>query len=154
MFQFKIEQIAIATDNPDEVKRQLAKMDESFGGEWTEDHVKTQGFVYGSPALTHANLSFHYDTGIEFEILEYTSGKNWHSEAGRQGTFISHIGMHVDEFPELPFDIIQDVETLSHSNEFLIKNGRKYYYRIYNTRGLFGFDLKLIKRRERKENEN
>lgn len=147
---FKIEQIAIATDNPGMVMNYLSQLDESFSfadkENWICDQVQTEGVVYRDKGPTIADLYFHYKTGIEFEILDYRSGPNWHEKAGRKGTFISHIGMHVDEFPDLPFECIQHVFTKNHSNAYLKENGRKYEYRIYNTRGLFGFDVKLIRR--------
>jgi len=159
MINFKIEQIAIATDDVDGVMVELAKMDSSFAGcflggydltKWITDSVTTSGKVHGDYGNTEADLYFHYESGIEFEILDYKSGPNWHKSAGRSGTFMSHIGMHVDEMPEnLPFEIIQDVRTVDHTNSKLLETGRRYHYRIYNTRGLFGFDLKLIMRIEK-----
>jgi hypothetical protein len=42
--------------------------------------------------------------------------------------------------------IIQEVYTQSHTNPFLLENGRRYHYVIFDTQRLLGFDLKLIRR--------
>jgi len=130
--------------------------------EWIFDTVLFSGSVFDRETKsTKAELNFNYDLipGIEFEILEYTEGDNWHVQRG-SGTssepFISHIGVHIDNWSEFQsiknklmesgIGIAQEAKTFSHSNENIPAN-RKYHYIIMDTVFLFGFDLKLIYRR-------
>jgi hypothetical protein len=99
IMKFKIEQIAICPKSPEQAKKLL---DEMGAGEWAEDHVVAEGEVFGSPSRNEADLSFNYDLvdGNEFEVLHYTTGKNWIGDREakddwpREVNSVSHLGMH------------------------------------------------------------
>lgn len=146
----KIEQVAIYSKQPEKLIKAL----EILGcDEWHHDHVVANGKVNGAEARNEADLAFNYQLGdFEFEILNYTSGDNWHKDKDKTKPFLSHLGVHVgdveemkEKFGKLGLKIVQEVETESHTNE-VIKGKRKYNYVIFDTHELFGFDLKLIQR--------
>lgn len=144
----KIDQIAfLARTDEDEhlIKYRLGLLD----AEWIEDVVVAQGIVNGELGKNTAKLLFNEDLGIQVEILRYTDGPNYtqHLKAGE----ICHIGIHAtfDE-PLPPFAVgakeVQEVETISHTNPFLIETGRRYAYAVYDTRKTFGVHFKVIRR--------
>jgi hypothetical protein len=149
MFNGKLDQIAFFVNNDEDelaIKRR-------FGlehADWTEDHVLAHGMVRGKPAENQAKLLFNYDLGIELEILRYTAGPSycdWFIESGS----MCHIGFHYSGKGEVPsFDapIIQQVETVSHTNDFLVTSGRRYRYTIYDTFSEHGVYMKVIERIE------
>lgn len=144
----KIDQIAFAAYN-DEDERKIKSLLGLVSADWIEDIVVAKGEVNGIPGENVAKLLFNYDYGIELEILRYTEGRNYlHQQSIPAGT-ICHIGMHYTGEGEVPTfgpDVIQRVETQSHTNPFLLEEGRKYRYTIYNTRHLFGQNFKVIER--------
>lgn len=141
----KIDQIAFYADS--EWAEDLVK--KHFGlqhATWIVDHVVGRSIVYGVEGINEAKLQFNYDLGIEVEILRYTKGGSWHHNFIRSGraishiglAFISHIGLHVEEFPEIyeAGTLVQETWTQSHTSDYLTKPdspgfGRKYHYRIY-----------------------
>jgi hypothetical protein len=153
----KIDQLAYLARN-DQEEEQIKRLLRLQDADWVEDHVIAEGYVrgHGPKALNRAKLLFNYDLGVEVEILRYVEGANYPDVAGIQGGRLVHIGMHVEKGKELPdeltfvADIIQKVETQHHTNEFLVKTGRKYRYTIYDTLPLFGVFLKVIERLEPK----
>lgn len=123
---------------------------ELFDAEWTEDIVIGQASVWGGVwAASKARLLFNYDLGMEVEILTYLEGPHWHQNSKELQTsvsFLSHIGFHVNagELPDLPFRVAQELITISHTNPAIA--GRRYHYRIYDTRHFNGVFTKYIKR--------
>ena len=112
------------------------------------------------PHKNKAKLAFHYGLmPIEFEVLQYIEGRNWHDEI-KDSVFLSHLGIHAPTqsvFSHLYvglskyFSIAQELQTVSHTNE-LIKNCRRYNYVIFNSRKQLGFDIKIIQRLDLKGN--
>lgn len=173
--KIKIDQVAIATKDSDKLIETLKQVGLT---EWIKDKVVATGSVRGEENQTNeANLAFNYQMGIEFEVLEYTQGKSWHNELRKlegDANFLSHIGFHLTDDKEviagggevillsaeeklqeikakmlqLGYKVAQEVLTDSHTNEYLLKQKRKYHYVIFDTREEFGFDVKLIVRRE------
>ena len=144
----KIDQIAFAAYN-DEDERKIKSLLGLKDAEWVEDNVVAKGWVNGKFGENTAKLLFNYDYGIELEILRYTDGDNYLRQQSIPAGTICHIGMHYTgegEVPSFGHDIIQQVETQSHTNPFLLEEGRKYRYTIYNTRHLFGQNFKVIER--------
>jgi len=162
--KFKIEQIAIAPHNSEKAIGLL----KAIGAEdWTKDIVVAEGDVFGQKAykkINVAELNFNYQIGkidadkdgIEFEVLDYQAGDNW-LDYGNRLNSVSHLGMHcTDEelvewkelFNRLDIKIAQEVDTVSHSNEYLIDKKRKYHYCIFDTKEILGADLKFIVRKE------
>lgn len=151
--QFKIEQIALAPRDPKAARKLL----EAIGAvKWVEDTVVADGEVQGSSAINKALLQFNYDMfdGKELEILNYQNGPNWLT---RRPYCVSHLGMHTtaedlvrwrDFFASRGIKVAQEVYTVSHTNPFLLKTGRKYHYVIFDTFEILGVDLKFIVRRE------
>lgn len=152
--QFKIEQVAIAPTDPARAKQLLIDMGLA---DWIEDTVTAAGSVGDRLTANVANLSFNYmplATNLEFEILDYIEGDNWIK--GDVPT-VSHLGMHVtaeeleswkEFFISRGIFIAQQVHTSRHTNQFLIDNGRKYNYCIFDTRRILGVDIKMIVRIE------
>lgn len=152
--KFKIEQIAIAPNDPIRARSLL----EDMGAvDWVHDHVAATGEVFGKPTNNEANLFFNYDlmpaTG-EFEILDYTRGENWVDSLFRGRPSVSHLGMHctADElvqwrvfFRERNIPVAQEVFTDSHTNPH-IAGKRWYNYVIFDTKEILGVDLKFIVR--------
>ena len=161
-FKFKFEQIALSID-PSRRQRALNLLADLGITEWHEDEVVATGTV-GEPEIRQntAHLAFNYqatsDKPLELELLEYTQGVNFVSEAkvkhGAQA-IATHIGMHVTEeqlenevrpiFERFMIGTSQEVKTDSHTNP-AIKDSRRYQYTIFATRDLLGIDLKFIVR--------
>jgi hypothetical protein len=153
--KFMIEQIAICPKDPVRAKELLAAIG---ADEWAEDHVVATGKVFGEDGTNEADLSFNYDifSGREFEVLDYTAGKNWMDNLTRGRNNVSHLGMHcsADElvqwrafFKERNIPVAQEVLTQSHTNP-VISGKRWYNYVIFDTKDILGVDLKFIVRKE------
>jgi hypothetical protein len=148
MLNMKIDQIAFAAYN-DEDERRIKSLLGLSDAEWVEDRVVASGTVNGQAGTNTAKLLFNYDYGIEVEILRYTDGPNYLHEQSIPAGHVCHVGMHYSgegEIPTFGHDIIQQVETESHTNPFLLAEGRKYRYTIYNTMQQFGRNFKVIER--------
>ena len=147
-FNGKIDQLAfIAHNDIDEImiKRQLGLQE----ADWVEDICVAQGVVRGTEGANEAKLLFNYDLGIEVEILRYLHGPNY-AENLRGGS-LCHYGIHYSGKGDVPtFDapIIQQVNTISHTNAFLLERGRRYRYTIYDTLQTFNVYTKVIERIE------
>lgn len=153
----EIDQIAFYARNDEDE----AAVKASLGlenAEWIEDRVVAQGLVGGRKGENEAKLLFNYDNGIEVEILRYLDGPNYCDLLNVDGGNMCHIGMHVKKGTPLmslpvlekmfPFPIVQQVNTLTHTNPFLLSNGRKYRYTIYDSTAALGTCLKVIERIE------
>lgn len=168
--KFFVEQIAICPNDPERAIALLTKMGLA---DWARDHVKATGHVFGSHGENEADLAFNYQATrgyeagaltdaaalkpLELEVLNYTHGNNWMQHGGRDNS-VSHIGMHctaaeLDQwrafFLAEGIKEAQGVLTLSHTNPFLLANGRKYRYTIFDTREILGVDVKFIVRIEK-----
>lgn len=161
MPKFKIEQIALCPHRT--LSHAAMELLEAIGlTDWTLDEVAAVGHVKDQPSMVTnvAHLAFNYQAltdARELEILDYRSGRSWMDGIRGQA---SHFGMHVsreelDEwkafFTDRGIGIAQEVDTLSHTNPFLIQTGRKYHYCIFDTRMILGVDLKFIVRVESDE---
>jgi hypothetical protein len=162
----KFDQVAFYVPSIEDAKRNYRILGCT---EWTDDVVTAVGTVGKEKDCTNvARLAFNYQLNTELELIRYSAGRNWHQEAngrphvGEDGScaaaFMSHMSYHVenmyDEVSRLTkfgFKVVQDVKTISHTNQYLLSTGRKYNYVIFDTRAMLGFDLKLIKRLESKE---
>lgn len=153
--KFGIEQIAINPRNPARARQLLIDLGMV---NWVDDQVKALGQVFGEDAGNIANLAFNYEafSGKEFEILNYVEGDNWLEDAVEdRANTVTHLGMHCSAddlirwrefFAERGIGIAQEVFTQSHTNPFLVENGRKYNYVIFDTKSILGVDLKFIVR--------
>lgn len=146
-----IHQIAFAarTDEDEEAIKRMLKL---RSAEWVEDEVVAEGFVNGRPGRNRAKLLFNYSTGREIEILRYIEGPNYLDAAGIISGNICHIGMHYEPdrwtatAPTFDTAIIQQVETLSHTNPHVVESKKHYRYSIYDTRPVLGVFMKIIER--------
>lgn len=148
MLNMKIDQIAFAAYS-DEDEARIKDVLGLTDAQWVEDLVVAKGTVAGLGGVNTAKLLFNYDYGIELEILRYTEGPNYLDLQQIPAGHVCHVGMHYTgegDIPDFPADIIQQVETESHTNPFLLAQGRKYRYTIYNTVELFGRNFKVIER--------
>lgn len=147
-FNGKIDQLAFISHSEKDtaaIKRELGLEN----AEWTEDICVASGEVRGAPGVNKARLLFNYDMGIEVEILQYLEGPNYaeHLLAGR----VCHYGIHATAgqvAPTFNAPVIQRVKTREHTNEFLLKTGRRYQYTIYDTLQSLGVYTKVIERIE------
>ena len=144
----KIDQIALHVPDPDKFIAAFP-----LPGDWVADRVVAEGSVtkYMGDIRNVAELRFWYGFGIEFEVLTYVDGPNWHQAADRHGTFLSHFGMHVDSVQDCDdlinrFGVLQWVTTVEHTNRILVAQERQYQYVILDTRELLGAELKLIEK--------
>lgn len=152
----KLDQIAFAAyDYDDEVE--IKRMLRLENADWVYDEVVAEGYVCpndaGVPSTNKAKLLFNYDYGIEVEILRYKSGDNYLTSQGIKPRSICHVGFHIEKGNSISGTIfggqvIQQVETISHTNPFLSTTGRRYRYTIYNN-PIWGVNLKTIERIER-----
>jgi hypothetical protein len=154
----QLEQVAFVT-REEAGARALVEMFGLLGAtEWVEDEVTAIGTVRGTPHCTNtAHLRFNYQLikGIELEVLTYTAGRNWHeSRWVNMDTVVafSHIGVHVEDIVavtnqmiDLGLTVAQQVTTSKHTNP-AIAGKRTYKYVVFDSRGMLGFDLKLIQR--------
>lgn len=154
----KLEQIAIATNNP---RKTMDFLNAIFSlSTWSQDTVIANAMVFGAePEDNKAQLNFNYELGVELEVLEYQEGNNWHKArvaAGATFPFLSHIGYHcTEEEAQLQIELMraigvgiaQEVFTTSHTNE-VIAGKRLYHYIVFDSAHAIGFDLKLIVRRD------
>ena len=159
--KFSIEQIAINPRNPFLARELLIAIGLA---NWVDDTVIAKGFVFGHPGSSVANLAFNYEafSGKEFEILNYVEGENWLEDCVEQRAgSVSHLGMHCtaeelfewrEFFKARNIPVAQEVVTVDHTNPFLIENGRKFNYVIFDTKSILGVDLKFIVRIEREQN--
>lgn len=162
----KIDQLAFIARN-DEDEAMIKKQLRLSNAAWVEDEVVARGYVRADPASLNptpdrnqentAKLLFNYDMGVEVEILRYTEGRNYADVGGVESGHLCHIGAHVEKGKQLPealanwtlaCPIIQQVETLTHTNPFLVETGRKYRYTIYDTKDILGVYFKVIERLE------
>lgn len=97
----------------------------------------------------------------EMEFLKY-EGHSWHEEAGRTENggdvkyepFISHMSVYVDDAEaevkrlgeDFGLDVIQWFHTGNHINKYLKEKKQTFYEFIFDTRLLFGYDLKIIQK--------
>lgn len=148
---FDIEQVAIRVDNVDRAVRRY--MDLGYT-EWSLDTVEAEGFVNGQGfGRNVARLAFNYDMvpGKELELIQYLEGPNFHRHYNVPVNGMSHMGLHVPSIAEWtddnnpPWSVVQEVQTLSHTNP-AIRGLRRYTYRIYESQADLGFMLKLIER--------
>lgn len=153
----KLDQIAFVarTDTEELLIKRMLRLDRA---DWVEDEVVANGYVKGkgSDLTNTAKLLFNYDLGIEIEILRYLEGENYVETGGVPSCNVAHLGFHLEKGKSLtdfgrmvfPAAMMQEVKTHAHTNEFLLKTGRRYRYTIYDTKPLFGVYLKVIERIE------
>lgn len=147
----KIDQVAVVTNDADEAVKNFESV---FGCKFTaQDTVTAIGLdATGELILNIASLRFAYDlSGMEFEVLEYKAGWNWHAHwIGGSRPRLSHWGVHVATESEIDayrarYSVLQEVVTTKHTNP-MIADSRRYHYTIFNTREELGAELKLIRR--------
>ena len=150
----KLDQLAFYAHNIEQVDEIKAR----FGltnAEWVEDFAEGTVRVFGGDEeWSKAHLRFNYDLGIELEIITYLEGPHWHMnklpfQAG--AIFMSHIGFHMDDGERPPAALLTDdrklvqvMDTVCHTNPYLLERGRRYHYEIYDGRP----EHKFIWRRE------
>jgi hypothetical protein len=143
-----IDQIAFHALNEDDEKRikiELGLQD----AEWIEDIVEARGTVKGRKGKNIAKLLFNEDYGIQVEIIRYLEGPNYAEDI--PGGEIAHIGCHWDgvgRIPTFPGVMVQNVRTVSHTNEEVNRAGRRYHYTIFDSRPMFGVHFKVIAREQ------
>lgn len=152
----KLDQLCVycgTEDDADDAKVTLGLQD----AVWVRDEVL--GYVSvkdragnWTTGVSEGILQFNYDTGMEYELLTYTSGPNWHDlhNLNQERARIGHVGYHLEdgeEFPEHWQDLmVQEMFTSRHSNPKVLEAKRNYHYRIYDTVDTLGYYSKVIRR--------
>lgn len=124
---------------------------------WVRDEVYGNVKVMDKHGKWHEGISFgvlqfNYDTGMEYELLTYLDGPNWHDlhNVDQQPARIGHVGYHLEDGEEWPTHfgdcIVQEMITTKHSNPKVIEANRNYHYRIYDTVMQLGYYSKVIRR--------
>ena len=154
--KFVIEQIALCPPDP---SKAIALLQAIGLSDWAHDIVIAQGKVFDKAAINRAALAFNYQASsdapkpLELEVLNYQIGANWMED---EPASVSHLGMHCSmagleewrlRFANLGIKVIQEVDTVSHTNP-VIAGKRWYKYVIFGTRHVLGVDLKLIVRKD------
>ena len=134
------------------------------------------GKQFSSEGRMWFNYEFYGDAGLqgdavphwqrrpsELEFLEY-AGYSWHEAAGRterngqlpEGAepFLSHMSCYVNDaepevdrlYKEYGLEVIQWFATSDHLNKYLKDKKQTFYEFIFDTRLMFGYDLKIIQR--------
>lgn len=106
----------------------------------------------GRPIENIAELAFNYTLWpMEYEVLRYVAGWNWHMLGGSLPLKTSHFGVHVDTAAEVEAyreqygrRVLQEVVTQSHTN--LHCQTRRYHYLILDAQQQLGTALKVIRR--------
>lgn len=144
----KFDQLAVIARN--ETAQQLAL---TIGDFPVRDTVRAVGRDHaGRPLENTAELAFNYTLWpMEYEVLRYVSGWNWHMLTGGPSLFTSHFGVHVDTAEEVEAyreqygrRVLQEVITQSHSNPHCLT--RRYHYLILDAHQQLGTALKIIRR--------
>ena len=145
----KFDQLAVAVANVLALAQQRRLMEE-LGAQFTEDLVEAVGRdAFGNLIQNTAHLLFDYQTWpMEFELLCYVAGWNWHMLESQPMPIVSHFGVHVDGEAEIEmwrgrYPVLQEVVTISHTNPE-IASSRRYHYVILDLP--LGAQLKLIRR--------
>ncbi len=145
----KFDQLAVVTADVDALARQRALM-EMMGAQFAEDVVEAVGCnVSGAFIHNTAHLLFDYQTWpMEFELLCYVTGWNWHMLRQLALPTVSHFGVHIDSRAEMEVwrersAVLQEVVTISHTNPE-IASSRRYHYMILDLP--LGAQLKMIRR--------
>lgn len=151
-FGLKFHQVAIYSANVFE----SVNMWKDMGYEdWTYDEAILSGTEWGKPGSKKAFMAFNYDIlPNELEFVHY-SAPTRHLQDERDGNppFISHMSVMVDDvqwetlriFNRFGMKPYHEFLTGHHTNE-RVKGRKRFKEAIYDTRGLLGFDLKLIQR--------
>lgn len=161
----KAHQIAIYHQRPGHAKKSL----ESRGfKKWIPDTCAIDGMFMTSKGWRSfscsAEMWFNYEFfNGELEFLHY-DGPSWHSQAGRTdeyghcgAPFLSHLSVHSgqtlapgEEVIEPDwlhgFEVIEWFKTSDHENQYLLDKRQTFYEHVYDTRAIYGYDIKLITR--------
>ena len=155
----KVDQIALKATEGRSFEETMALAEVIFGLDtrWIFDTVHADGMVWPFEGTQSniARLAFNYSKDLEIEVIEYLDGKNFHHMIPGG---ISHFGIHMSDDNEFnhhhaillsKFQVIQSVETISHTSKYLNSIGRRYEYSIFDTRKVTGAATKLIRRIQR-----
>lgn len=145
----RFDQLAVVVADAEALARQRDLMEE-LDAQFTEDVVAAVGRdAFGNRIHNTAHLLFDYQTWpMEFELLYYVAGWNWHMLKPRTMPTVSHFGIHIDSRDEMEMwrghsVVLQEVVTISHTNPE-IASSRRYHYMILDLP--LGAQLKLIRR--------
>jgi hypothetical protein len=153
-FGIEADQIAFFTRSSNLTNQIMRSYVLSGAKNWTIDTVVAtviEGTNKGE--LFKATLHFNYDVfPCEFEILQTETGTPPHISGNIDDTGFSHIGFHVEDIENTVIDIerktgkrtVHIVETLHHSS-----CPHRYQYALIDTKNVYGFTTKLIKRIEK-----
>lgn len=152
----KFHQVAIYHAWPEKAVEDWTGMGYS---KWIHDSATLTGTEWFEQSSKIGYMWFNYDIlPMELEYVRYDSPTR-HSGDERTGDtpFISHMSTYVDDVDATVHRINQEHDWLpyhqfltgEHRNPAVIERGLRFKEAIYDTRGLLGFDIKLIQRIER-----
>lgn len=156
----KLDQIAFYATAPsiaNQIKESLGLASAEWVEDFVEGHVKViepkDSPLESEEGWSKAHLQFCYAHGIEIEILTYLDGPSWHDgfeiANPTTGSWLSHIGYHLaegEDFPPVRWQLVQELITEKHTNEYVVSRGRTFHYKIYDARRELGCYVKYIKR--------
>jgi hypothetical protein len=158
----KLDQIAIYVHSPEQAIEAAASYGLTMGDFGVQDvvtgdvrlgaRVNAEAIDKGLTDKSTGFLRFNYDLGIELELLTYLDGPHWHQDDPRykaREPFQSHVGFHMEPGEKVPSalagcPIAQSMLTRTHTNTYLLEQGRTYEYLILDTRPITGFYSKFI----------
>lgn len=147
---FKFDQLAVVAMS------ELAQSNAMRIAEFTvRDTVTAVGYDDDGCRIRNvAELAFNYTLwpgGLEYEVLRYLDGWNWHGYKSRNTNLTtSHFGIHVQTAEEVSAwkayygTPLQEVVTIHHSNPACAN--RRYHYVILDAVANLGCELKIIRR--------
>ncbi len=157
----KIDQIAWYAHNSyqvDAIKKRFGLLDKKWVRDEAVGDVLVHGWIGGkmktTSGISSGQLLFNYDLGIELEILTYIDGPHWHMDRKEflfGQPFLSHVGIHMEPGevePDEEENIVQEMTTFSHTNEYVVSRNRTYKYVIRDTTTKLGCFTKYIWRIE------
>lgn len=159
-FDYQFHQVAMYTKEP---QKAMGYWRSRGHHKWIEDHATLRGYITDPntgvvyQSSVQAEMWFNYTVQpMELEFLTYHMGTSRHSLAGNDrpsAPFISHMSVYVDDimreileheiaFGYLPY---HRFVTTGHSNPG-VQNKKRFIEAIYDTKGLLGYDVKLIQK--------
>lgn len=156
----KLDQFCVycdSTQRAEEAKAALGLLD----AEWTKDNVTGLVTVRNRhnkliTGVSKGLLQFNYDTGMEYELLTYLDGPNWHNDhnPNQNPARVGHVGYHLEDGEDFPDKegamwhdrCVQEMITIRHTNPKVLAANRRYHYRIYDTLTELGYYSKVIRR--------
>jgi hypothetical protein len=143
-------QIAFACYNPHVMADYINNWSKADYNSWTYDVCVQTGLAPG--LFIQVSLAYNYDIlpGMELELVHFS--KRWKQLKFENGIALSHMAYHVHDveaeveaMSSAGHDAVYKFVTRSHTNPQVVGQ-KRFKEAIFDTSGLFGFDIKAIQR--------